>query len=90
MDLSEAMKMSMAKSHGAVNQTDSANYITEKLYMLLQLYLQNKGYPSVELVQCFTELKDQLPNAAYLQVLANRVALDSQGRLVLRDNGKVI
>jgi hypothetical protein len=45
-------------------------YVTEKLYMLLQLYLQNKGWnPSVELLQCFTELKEasMLPSAAYLQ-----------------------
>lgn len=61
--------------------------------MLLQLYLQNKGWsPSVELLQCFAELKDTpvLPNAAYLQVLASRVALDAQGRLVLRESGKII
>jgi len=47
-----------------------AGYVTEKLYMLLQLYLQNKGWnPSVELLQCFSELKDSalLPSAAYLQ-----------------------
>ncbi|XP_059620213.1 uncharacterized protein LOC132264138 [Phlebotomus argentipes] len=70
-----------------------AGYVTEKLYMLLQLYLQNKGWnPSVELLQCFSELKDSalLPNAAYLQVLANRLALDSQGRLVLRESGKIV
>lgn len=45
-------------------------YVTEKLYMLLQLYLQNKGWsPSVELLQCFTELKESsmLPSASYLQ-----------------------
>lgn len=45
-------------------------YVTEKLYMLLQLYIQNKGWnPSVELLQCFSELKDSalLPSAAYLQ-----------------------
>lgn len=47
-----------------------AGYVTEKLYMLLQLYLQNKGWnPSAELLQCFTDLKDNamLPSAAYLQ-----------------------
>lgn len=105
MDLSESMKLSLLKAqqqNGQNNQgtssSDSSNqagvgYVTEKLYMLLQLYLQNKGFnPSVELLQCFSELKDTpvLPNAAYLQVLANRVALDSQGRLVLRDNGKIV
>lgn len=45
-------------------------YVTEKLYMLLQLYLQNKGWsPTAELLQCFSELKDSslLPSAAYLQ-----------------------
>lgn len=45
-------------------------YVTEKLYMLLQLFLQNKGWtPSIEMLQCYTELKDSalLPNAAYLQ-----------------------
>lgn len=69
------------------------SYVTEKIYMLLQLYLQNKGWnPSVELLQCFTELKESsmLPSAAYLQMMASRVALDSQGRLILRENGKII
>ncbi|KFB40110.1 hypothetical protein ZHAS_00007643 [Anopheles sinensis] len=70
-----------------------AGYVTEKLYMLLQLYLQNKGWnPSVELLQCFAELKDTpiLPSASYLQTLASRVALDNQGRLVLRESGKIV
>ncbi|XP_054729448.1 AF4/FMR2 family member lilli [Anastrepha obliqua] len=68
-------------------------YVTEKLYMLLQLYLQNKGWnPSAELLQCFTDLKDNamLPSAAYLQILANRLTLDAQGRLILRENGKIV
>lgn len=68
-------------------------YVTEKLYMLLQLYLQNKGWnPSVELLQCFSDLKDSamLPSAAYLQILANRLTLDGQGRLILRENGKIV
>ncbi|XP_055616632.1 uncharacterized protein LOC129762422 [Toxorhynchites rutilus septentrionalis] len=109
MDLSEAMKIALAKSHSAAaaagnngnasgshssaGEQTGAGYVTEKLYMLLQLYLQNKGWsPSVELLQCFAELKDTpvLPSAAYLQVLASRVALDSQGRLVLRESGKII
>lgn len=50
--------------------TAGSGYVTEKLYMLLQLYLQNKGWnPSAELLQCFTDLKDNamLPSAAYLQ-----------------------
>lgn len=50
--------------------TPGMGYVTEKLYMLLQLYIQNKGWnPSVELLQCFSELKDSalLPSAAYLQ-----------------------
>ena len=48
----------------------SQNYVTEKLYMLLQLYLQNKGWnSSVEFLQCFSELKESslLPSVAYLQ-----------------------
>ncbi|XP_055524285.1 uncharacterized protein LOC129717977 isoform X2 [Wyeomyia smithii] len=117
MDLSDAMKMALAKNHssqtavqnqsvasgnsnssvnsghGASAEQAGAGYVTEKLYMLLQLYLQNKGWsPSVELLQCFAELKDTpvLPSAAYLQVLASRVALDAQGRLVLRESGKII
>lgn len=57
----------MAGSSAAIS---GAGYVTEKLYMLLQLYLQNKGWnPSAELLQCFTDLKDNamLPSAAYLQ-----------------------
>lgn len=80
MDITETMKNVLAKSlqQTAVNDvTNQSNigfpgsgYVTEKLYMLLQLYLQNKGWnPSVELLQCFTELKEasMLPSAAYLQ-----------------------
>lgn len=55
---------------GASAGISGAGYVTEKLYMLLQLYLQNKGWnPSAELLQCFTDLKDNamLPSAAYLQ-----------------------
>ena len=72
MDLTETMKNIVAKGI----QTEmgppfpGTGYVTEKLYMLLQLYLQNKGWnPSVELLQCFTELKEasMLPSAAYLQ-----------------------
>lgn len=54
----------------AKNDPPGVGYVTEKLYMLIQLYLQNKGWnPSAELLQCFAELKDSplLPNAAYLQ-----------------------
>ncbi|XP_049859746.1 uncharacterized protein LOC126354264 isoform X1 [Schistocerca gregaria] len=95
MDLAETMKNIVAKGI----QTEmgppfaGAGYVTEKLYMLLQLYLQNKGWnPSVELLQCFSELKEasMLPSAAYLQMMASRVALDAQGRLILRENGKII
>lgn len=95
MDLTETMKNIVAKGI----QTEmgppfpGTGYVTEKLYMLLQLYLQNKGWnPSVELLQCFTELKEasMLPSAAYLQMMASRVALDGQGRLILRENGKII
>lgn len=45
-------------------------YITEKLYTVLQMYLQHKGWNSVELLQCFAEMKEaaMIPNAAaYLQ-----------------------
>ncbi|KAJ8896959.1 hypothetical protein PR048_002305 [Dryococelus australis] len=95
MDLAETMKNIVAKGI----QTEMGppfpgpGYVTEKLYMLLQLYLQNKGWnPSVELLQCFAELKEasMLPSAAYLQMMASRVALDGQGRLILRENGKII
>nr|CAD7198014.1 unnamed protein product [Timema douglasi] len=96
MDLAETMKNIVAKGI----QTEmgppgfpGTGYVTEKLYMLLQLYLQNKGWnPSVELLQCFTELKEasMLPSAAYLQMMASRVALDGQGRLILRETGKII
>lgn len=68
-------------------------YITEKLYSILQMYLQHKGWNSVELLQCFAEMKEaaMIPNAAaYLQMMASRVTLDSQGRLVHRENGKLI
>lgn len=79
MDLAETMKNVLAKGIQQTSVSDlpsstsfaaSAGYVTEKLYMLLQLYLQNKGWnPSVELLQCFTELKESsmLPSAAYLQ-----------------------
>lgn len=96
MDLSESMKMALSKDPATATSSGrnaGAGYVTEKLYMLLQLYLQNKGWnPSVELLQCFSELKDSpvLPSPAYLQVIANRVNLDSQGRLILRENGKIV
>lgn len=95
MNIAETMKNIVAKGiQTEVNSPFSGTgYITEKLYMLLQLYLQNKGWnPSIELLQCFTELKEtsMLPSATYLQMLASRVALDSQGRLILRENGKII
>lgn len=60
-----------------MNASNSAipgsGFVTEKLYMLLQLYLQNKGWnPSAELLQCFSDLKDSamLPSAAYLQLVS--------------------
>lgn len=80
MDLAETMKSVLAKSAGSAGSTASTSnsgtphgaegYVTEKLYMLLQLYLQNKGWnPSIELLQCFSDLKESsmLPSAAYLQ-----------------------
>ncbi|XP_050301102.1 vacuolar protein-sorting-associated protein 36 [Anthonomus grandis grandis] len=102
MDLAETMKNVLAKGLQQASVSDlpgsgmgfpGAGYVTEKLYMLLQLYLQNKGWnPSVELLQCFTELKESsmLPSATYLQMMTSRVTLDSQGRLILRENGKII
>ncbi|KAG7210642.1 hypothetical protein KM043_012156 [Ampulex compressa] len=104
MDLAETMKNIVAKGmqtemgppsggSGYPGTPSSAGYVTEKMYMLLQAYLQNKGWnPSIELLQCFTEFKDasMMPSAAYLQMMASRVALDSQGRLVLRESGKII
>lgn len=80
MDLAETMKNVLAKGmqQTSVNELQNAasmsfsgtGYVTEKLYMLIQLYLQNKGYNhSVELLQCVSELKEasMLPSAAYLQ-----------------------
>lgn len=80
MDLAETMKNVLAKGIQQTNVNDlptstsmgfpGTGYVTEKLYMLLQLYLQNKGWnSSVELLQCFSELKESsmLPSAAYLQ-----------------------
>lgn len=80
MDLAETMKNVLAKSSGSASGAASGSgaggphgaegYVTEKLYMLLQLYLQNKGWsPSIELLQCFSDLKESsmLPSAAYLQ-----------------------
>ncbi|XP_026316709.1 uncharacterized protein LOC113227856 isoform X2 [Hyposmocoma kahamanoa] len=102
MDLAETMKSVLAKSTGGSGSTASTSsaapphggegYVTEKLYMLLQLYLQNKGWSSIELLQCFSDLKESsmLPSAAYLQMMASRVGLDTQGRLILRENGKII
>lgn len=65
---------STAVGHAAADLTSGSvsgsGYVTEKLYMLLQLYLQNKGWnPSAELLQCFSDLKDNalLPSAGYLQ-----------------------
>lgn len=81
MDLAETMKNIVAKgmqtemgppgggsSYSAA--PSSAGYVTEKIYMLLQAYLQNKGWnPSIEFLQCFSEFKDasMMPSTAYLQ-----------------------
>lgn len=80
MDLAETMKNVLAKSTGSSSGATASSsattphpaegFVTEKLYMLLQLYLQNKGWsPSIELLQCFSDLKDSsmLPSASYLQ-----------------------
>lgn len=90
---------SSAAGSAAGSQSNTAatpfgtTYITEKLYTVLQMYLQHKGWNSVELLQCFTEMKEaaMIPNAAaYLQMMASRVTLDTQARLVHRENGKLI
>lgn len=72
INLADSMKNIVAKGiQTDVNSPYSGHgYITEKLYMLLQLYLQNKGWnPTLELLQCFNELKESsmLPSGAYLQ-----------------------
>jgi len=71
MDLSEGMSKSLSsKSSAGDLSSHGSGYVTEKVYMLLQLYLQNKGWnPSVELVQCLSELKDSsmMPSSAALQ-----------------------
>lgn len=62
--------ISGAQQNDLSHNSPGIGYVTEKLYMLLQLYIQNKGWnPSVEILQCFSELKDNalLPSAAYLQ-----------------------
>lgn len=68
--LTEAMKNIVPKG-GLPADINSAfsGYVTEKLYMLLQLYLQNKGWNSIELLKIFSEMKDSsvLPSASYLQ-----------------------
>ncbi|XP_014243316.1 uncharacterized protein LOC106663183 isoform X3 [Cimex lectularius] len=89
----ESMKSIVAK--GIQTEMGSpyggTGFVTEKMYMLLQLYIQNKGWNQVEL-QYISESKDgsMLPSAAYVQMMASRMTLDSQGRLILRDNGKII
>ena len=81
MDLAETMKNIVAKGmqtemgppgggSGYPGAASGVGYVTEKMYMLLQLYLQNKGWnPSIELLQCVSEMKEasMLPSAAYLQ-----------------------
>ncbi|KAL5243934.1 hypothetical protein ACI65C_011344 [Semiaphis heraclei] len=90
--LTEAMKNIVPKGLPTDVNSAFSGYVTEKLYMLLQLYLQNKGWNSIELLKIFSEMKDSsvLPSASYLQMMASRVSLDSQARLILRENGKII
>ncbi|XP_050421055.1 uncharacterized protein LOC126833654 [Adelges cooleyi] len=90
--LTEAMKNIVPKGLSADINSAYSGYVTEKIYMLLQLYLQNKGWNSIELLKIFSEMKDSsvLPSASYLQMMASRVSLDSQARLILRENGKII
>lgn len=67
--LTEAMKNIVPKGLPADINSAFSGYVTEKLYMLLQLYLQNKGWNSIELLKIFSEMKDSsvLPSASYLQ-----------------------
>lgn len=67
--LAEAMKNIVTKGLPADINSAFSGYVTEKLYMLLQLYLQNKGWNSIELLKIFSEMKDSsvLPSASYLQ-----------------------
>lgn len=74
----------------AAGDLHNQGYVTEKLYMVLQLWCNNKGNPSIELLNLLSELKESIPSSAYLQSMASKITLDSQGRLVLRDNGKII
>jgi vacuolar-type H+-ATPase subunit B/Vma2 len=71
MDLKQKFSGKEFQSQSSSHQSgESQGYITEKMYMLLQLYLQNnKGWnPSMDLLQAFSELKDSvLSNPAYLQ-----------------------
>lgn len=72
---------SASSGTGSVSSSQPSNagtpfgttYITEKLYTVLQMYLQHKGWNSVELLQCFAEMKEaaMIPNAAaYLQYVS--------------------
>nr|XP_018905331.1 PREDICTED: uncharacterized protein LOC109035939 isoform X1 [Bemisia tabaci] len=91
--LSEAMQKILGKGISEMgSHFPQSSYITEKVYPLLQVYLQNKGWNSAELLQCFSELKEasMLPSLSYLQMIASRVTLDSQNRLILRESGKII
>jgi len=69
--LTEAMKNIVPKGLSADINSAFSGYVTEKLYMLLQLYLQNKGWNSIELLKIFSEMKDSsvLPSASYLQLV---------------------
>jgi hypothetical protein len=65
------MVKSMLQELQTMQQFHGAGYISEKLYCLLQLYLQNnKSWnPAVDLLQCLSDMKDAsiVPSAAYLQ-----------------------
>lgn len=81
MDLAETMKNIVAKGmqtemgspgggSGYPGSASGAGYVTENMYVLLQLYLQNKGWnPNMEMLQRFAEMKEasMLPSGAYLQ-----------------------
>ena len=73
MDSSTLKSILTKQVTNASNETTHGpmlNYITEKLYMLLQLYCQNKNWsPSLEVLQCFSDLKELpiLQNPTFFQ-----------------------
>ncbi|GBP00331.1 hypothetical protein EVAR_97223_1 [Eumeta japonica] len=86
MDLAETMKSVLAKSTGGGTGNASGiatphaaeGYVIMRsfCYVVTTLLAKIKGWtPSIELLQCFSDLKESsmLSNAAYLQMMASRV-----------------